>query len=201
MNKDESLSQSESFSSAESIEENEDKFKNFVKKTTKRIDQVIANRRASRVSNFAPKTSIKSQLARKVTKSSRRDTSQSIPSYASSSTITKYLRIKGEAQERQFVDDALDVLIHHQEFQKRKDFELRRRPRIPSVAELDIGIQALDSVSEPPKKTTVLPTKKDTVGGRRASQAPAMLRGITRIRDMDTAGRSSAEPSTTKGNK
>ena len=53
---------SESFSSAESVEENEDKFKNFVTQTTNRISKVLANRRATKRSQekFGTEPSMKS---------------------------------------------------------------------------------------------------------------------------------------------
>ena len=39
------------------------------------------------------------------------------------------LNIKGAQSERKLVDSALDVILHHQEFQQRKEFDIKRRAR------------------------------------------------------------------------
>ena len=71
----------------------------------------------------------------------------SSPSYASSSTLTKYLRIHGEAQERKFVDNALDVLIHHKEFETRRAFELRRRSHNTGLNEKESEVHPVDNAA------------------------------------------------------
>ena len=50
-------------------------------------------------------------------------------SYSSGNIVQNMLNIKGEQRERKLVDSALDVILHHQEFQQRKEFDLKRRAR------------------------------------------------------------------------